>query len=601
MTQRISAVRGRQLATWLLSGLAVFLYTCVAAHSQDEKPQDWRTEWELAEGLNIEIDSQGFALPAHIVFVPEPGKGPKDPLYFIIELKGTIKVVTNDRSVHTFAENFLPTPQGESFVATGATNICLDPVNGYVFASFAYQDKTLIYRNGMARFSTKPGEFGLRAEKTDLFLDLFKDEVSDTSHQIGPCAVKDDHLYVMVGYGRDRTQSQNLHTTLGSIIRMTRDFEPVDDNPFFTDDGQTTAIDYIWAYGFRNPYGIKFVGDRLFATENGGGADRFNEIEAGENYLYDGTDWGIGARAAQAFVPAIGIVDLEFIPESSSLFPENLRGRFVAAAAGAPGTKGEGELGTRSVVLWNYDLDDRRMTEVPRVIVRYRGKGPQIPVSVTLGPDGLYFAALFPNPDGTTPIYKITYDPEAGYPYRLGQNQSPQALINKFGCRQCHIINRRGGKFGPPIDETLSSKLEARLSSPDYAAQVEKMNRIEHKPYVDFREARDAIIAVEGQDRVRRWLPVYLREPRFDNPDVQMPALGLSPAEADIIAEYLLKTAAAPVAEQSLLNTLRATALSRVPELRYRHVAMAFLVGALGGAAVLFMLLRILRRRIPDR
>jgi len=150
----------------------------------------------------------------------------------------------------------------------------------------------------MVRLKTKPGTFGLEAEETELFLDLFADERSEASHQIGPCQVKDGHIYVSVGYGDDTSQAQNLHSTLGSILRMTPDFKPLADNPFYTDDGEVTAIDYIWAYGFRNPFGLKTVGDRLFATDNGGDIDRFDEIEKGENYMWSGNDWGTGARAA---------------------------------------------------------------------------------------------------------------------------------------------------------------------------------------------------------------------------------------------------------------------------------------------------------------
>ncbi|MCI0481371.1 MAG: hypothetical protein L0213_07270, partial [Candidatus Dadabacteria bacterium] len=51
------------------------------------------------------IDTEGYSFPTSIAFVPEPGSGPRDPLYFVTELRGRVKVVTNDRSVHTFAED----------------------------------------------------------------------------------------------------------------------------------------------------------------------------------------------------------------------------------------------------------------------------------------------------------------------------------------------------------------------------------------------------------------------------------------------------------------------------------------------------------------
>lgn len=571
------------------------------AQQTDQSAFDWRSDWELADGLTMEIDSRGYNFPAQLVFVPDPGPNPQDPLYFVVELKGKVKVVTNDRTVYTFAEDFIPNPQGKSFIPAGMAGVCLDPENGYVFVTFAFVDDTQIYRNGMARFATQPGRFGLKAEAVKLFLDLFKAEVSGTDHQIGPCQVKGDHVYVTVGFGFDPSQSQNLHTTLGSIIRMTLDFEPVEDNPYYEDDGQSTAIDYIWAYGFRNPFGLKLVGDRLFATENGGHVDRFNEIEKGENYLWDGTDWGIGARAAQLFYPSIGIVHLDFIPEGNELFPQDYRGRFVAAAGGAPGAIGPGARGNRSVLIWEFDFEKRRMAGPPKQILKFRGEGTQLPVAVALGPDGLYFLPLFPNQTGATPVYKIRYDPAAGYPYRLGASQSPQALVNRYGCRQCHEIQGQGGKVGPPLDATLIPRLTERLNAPAYEARVAEVDAFANEPFVGYREARKDILSATGEERVRRWLPVYLREPKFDNPDAAMPAQGLSESHAKAIAQYLVETTVAKPQELGLMDRLRFAVARLVPELRYRHLAFAFVLGAMATTAVLAGAYAYFRRRARHR
>ena len=570
--------------------IAALAMTAVDAPAQEADTDllDWRADWELAAGLDMEIDSTGFVLPAQIAFVPDPGPAPDDPLYFVIELKGNIRVVTNDRTVLTFVEDFLPQPQGASFVPTGAAGICLDPNRGYVFATFAYLDDAQIWRNGMVRFTTRVGQFGLRPEKTDFFLKLFEDELSATSHQIGPCQVTDDLVYVTVGYGEDRSQSQNLRTTLGSIIRMTTDFEPVPENPFYLDDGAKTAIDYIWAYGFRNPFGLRLVGDRVFATENGGSVDRFNEIEKGENYLWDGTDWSIGARAAQLFSPSVGIVHLDYIPADSKLFPRNYNARFVAAASGVPNAVGPGARGTRSVLMWQYDLDARRMAGPPQHMLRYRGDGMQLPVSVALGPDALYFAALLPNRDGETPIYRITYDLSSSYPYRLGTNQTAQALINNFGCRSCHEITGQGGSAGPVLDSTLVGRLSERLNDAAYANRVAEIETLDGEPYVSYKAARADILSAAGEDRVRRWLPAYLREPKFDNPGVQMPTLGLSETQAEVIAEYLIRSTSVIAEEPGLVDRLRFAVAGQIPELRYRHLATSFV---LGGAVALFFLL----------
>ena len=388
-------------------------------------------------------------------------------------------------------------------------------------------------------------------------------------------------LYVTVGYGSDASQSQNLHSTLGSIIRMTVDFEPMADNPFHTDDGQDTAIDYIWAYGMRNPFGLRFVGDRLFATENGGNVDRFNEIEEGQNYLWDGTDWGIGARAAQVFVPSNGIVHLDFVPADSMLFPERFRGRFFAATAGSPGQKGAGKKGTRSVLMLDYDFAERRMAAPPEAILRFRGKDNPYPVSVTLGPDGLYFTALLPNQAGLNAVYKIRYDTAANYPHRLGDDVSPLALVARYQCRQCHIIDGQGGTAGPVLDDTLVPRLTARLNDPAYDQAVAAVDEFEGEPFLQYRNARRAIVAASGEGRTRLWLNNYLREPRFDNPEVEMPNLEITEAHAKILAAYLIASTTEAPQQLIGLDRLRFAMARYIPDLRYRHLVFAFAFGAL--------------------
>lgn len=589
------------LARMALSAALIVAGTGAYAQQTTQSEPDWRDDWELADGLTMDIDTQGYNLPVQTAFVPNPGSAPRDPLYFVVELKGNIKVVTNDRTVHDYAENFLPNPQGESFVQAGSAGICLDPVNGYVFATFSYVDNDHIYRNGIARFGSEPGSFGLKALETTTFLDLFADELSATSHQIGPCQVKGDELYITVGYGEDRAESQNLHSTLGSIIRMTLDFEPLADNPFYRDDGQDTAVDYIWAYGFRNPFGLRLVGERLFATENGGNIDRFNEIERAGNYLWDGTDWGIGARASQVFAPSIGIVHLDFIPDDSELFPEAYQGRFVAAAGGAPSAKGQGKRGSRSVVMLTYDFEKRHMTEPPVQLLRYRGEGESIPVSIEMGPDALYFVALLPNSTGASPVYKIRYDPEAAYPHRLGKGQSAPALISRYECRQCHKIGKQGGSAGPPLDSTLIPRLTGRLNDPAYERQAAEIDSYEGEPFLGYRDTRRAVLAATGEERVRLWLPAYLREPRFDNPDVEMPNLQITGAHAEILARYLFEITQKKPEEISRLDRIRFGIARLIPELRYRHLAVAFIVGGLFATLSLLALYVLVRRRRRGR
>jgi hypothetical protein len=561
---------------------------------------DWREDWALANGFSMVIDSEGYQMPSDIAFVPNPGSAPTDPLYFVLELKGTLKVVTNDRTVHSFATDILPIAAGEEFQAFGAAGLCLDPKRGAVYVTFAYLDETLTYRNGMARFASKPQIFGTKALGRTDFSGPFANERSHTSHQIGPCLMRGDELFVAVGYGIDRSQSQNLNSTLGSVLRMTPDFKPLPDNPFHTDDKKDTAIDYIWTYGHRNVFGLTQMEGRLFATENGGGVDRFIELMRGENYMWRGTDWSFATRADYLFAPSVGLVHLDWLAEDSELFPERFRNAFFIAAAGAPGGKGPGRKGQRSVIVLEYDRENSRPAAPPWHLLKYRGDGMQLPVSVAFGPDGLYFLPLLANQTGQSPVYRITYDPKTTYPHSLSAETGPQDLLWRYDCRSCHRIFGNGGSIGPALDANLGKRLEKRLALPDYAKQVAAVDRLDFEPYAGLRKARSTILKATGQERARLWLEAYLQEPSFDNPDVTMVNLGVSAGEARVLADYLLgaKAGKTTAGEATLLNRGRSLISRFIPTLRYRHLAIAFAIGAaLAGVAVFLILGKRRRKR----
>jgi hypothetical protein len=144
----------------------LLLLCCLSVNGVATAQEEWRNDWIVEEGFALAIDADGFEFPSAIAFVPEPGREPRDPLYFVTELRGSIKVVTNDRTVHTFADAFfdfepeaeLPAGKGQA----GLAGICLEPERGYVFVTFAYHDEAGILRNNIARFGSVPGSFSLQ-------------------------------------------------------------------------------------------------------------------------------------------------------------------------------------------------------------------------------------------------------------------------------------------------------------------------------------------------------------------------------------------------------------------------------------------------------
>lgn len=503
---------------------------------------DWRSDWAVQRGFNITIDTQGFRFPTAIAFVPDPGNSPKDPLYFVTELKGTIKVVTNDRSVFTFAEDFFQLRPKRVMPAIdeeiGLAGICLDGQRGYVFATFAYHDSENILRNNIVRFDSQPGIFSLTPTSQVEFTEVLAPYQSIASHQIGPCQVADERLYVSVADGAQTTRSQQLDSLLGKIVRMTLDGRPAPDNPFYQDDDPGNPTNYVWASGLRNPFGLKIVGSRVFVADNGPDVDRFLQVKAGGNYLWDGTNLSIGTNADAVFSPGRGVAQLDFYPQGANLFPSRFENSFLMTVSGNPARRREGV-----PAIWTvpYDLEQEKLPSVPSPMLRYRGNQIQVVAGLALGPDGLYFAPLLPNQEGLSPVLKVTYEPEADYPYTLAAESNPLALMTTRGCFACHTLNNNaGGTVGPILDRNvLVPKLQERLSSEVYGLAVEQVDQLNQEPFVSFQEARHAVQRAQGLEKVQLWLEYRLQEPRFDDPSAQMPNLGLTREEAEIIASYL--------------------------------------------------------------
>lgn len=230
----------------------------------------------MVEGFSMELDAEGFEYPTSIAFVPDPGTTPDAPLYYVTEMEGSIKVVTNDRSVHTFAEGFFERVLEEDYVLPdkraefGLGAVALDPLHGYVFASFGYTDDEGVPRNDVIRFSTEPETFGLKPSGSLRFTEIFKDHRSSQSHQIGHMIVDGDSLWVAVGDGLDARRGQDLSSVNGKILRMTLDGQPWPENPFLSGERkERSARDYIWAFGLRNPFGLLRTPDGVFATSTG--------------------------------------------------------------------------------------------------------------------------------------------------------------------------------------------------------------------------------------------------------------------------------------------------------------------------------------------
>lgn len=107
---------------------------------------------------------------------------------------------------------------------------------------------------------------------------------------------KEGYLFVSTGERSDlvtRPQAQEVGSGLGKIIRITKEGQPVSDNPFQSASG---ARPELYSIGHRNPQGLAIHPEtkELWAGEHGPrGGDEINHIKGGANYGWPVITYGI--------------------------------------------------------------------------------------------------------------------------------------------------------------------------------------------------------------------------------------------------------------------------------------------------------------------
>jgi glucose/arabinose dehydrogenase len=374
---------------------------------------------------------QPFRLPTNIAFVPDSvhGHHPDDPLFYVMELYGSIRVVSNNFTVRTYATgllNYNPSGPISGAGENGSAGIVVDPTNGDVYATMLYDDLadgTADTFPKITRFTSTNG--GLTGVGTDLL--KMPGEPMRQSHFIsnisfGPA---DGKLYVHIGDGFVASTAKNLNLFRGKIVRLNRDGSPVADNPFYDPvdrgaDGLPDAEDYVWAYGYRNPFGGAWrdADGSHYVVENGPSRDRFSKMVRGRNYLFDGTDAsmnnfniaysadasGTFENGAPDWNPAIAPVNVAFVQQSTgnySHFPVEKWDHAFVAVSGP--THAAGPNAGKAIQEWVLNPDGTRRVSAageapnPRELVSYEGAGYESIAGLASGPDGLYFTTLYPD------------------------------------------------------------------------------------------------------------------------------------------------------------------------------------------------------------
>ena len=265
--------------------------------------------WTVAPGYRIEVVASGFQLPVNMAFVPNPGPNPSDPLYYVNELYGTIKVVARDSTVSDYATgllNFNPTGDFPGSGEQGLAGLCIDPATGDLFITVLYSSvpgvEATPHYPKVVRLRSNDGG---RTLATQTIIRNMAGETMGQSHQISNISIgPDGNLYVHVGDGFDAARAQDLSSYRGKILRMSLLGFVLPDNPYYN-GGIIDARDYSYAIGVRNPFGgaWRTSDGSHYMVDNGPSVDRFARLVAGRNYLWNGSDASLSRAASKVAAP----------------------------------------------------------------------------------------------------------------------------------------------------------------------------------------------------------------------------------------------------------------------------------------------------------
>lgn len=388
--------------------------------------KDAAVPWNARAGFAVEVFASGLQLPVDIALVPDAGDHPGDPLLYVAELYGAIKVVTRDGTVKDYATdllNFNPTGDFPGSGEQGVGGLAVDPGSGDVFATLVYEDEGAVespkpHYPKVVRFHSADG--GLSAAGQQTVLDMHG-EAQGASHQISSLTISPDgDLYVHNGDGNQPATARNLHSYRGKVLRMSLEGKALADNPFYDDSDGIDARDYVFASGLRNPFGGDWrrADSSLYTVENGPTTDRFARVARGRDFLWAGSNATMSEFARYNWTPSHAPVGIAFVQRATaggSGFPHDSMGSAFVTESGATYASGPQDNGKRIV---EFALrKDGGLASGPTNLVEYSGTGKATVSGIAAGPDGLYFADLYKDQDYASPIdrganlLRVRHDP----------------------------------------------------------------------------------------------------------------------------------------------------------------------------------------------
>ena len=180
------------------------------------------------------------------------------------------------------------------------------------------------------------------------------------------------------------------------------------DNPLYNAGNGINSQDYIYAYGFRNPFGGAWRASdgKHYEVENGNALDRLARVDRGGNYDWNGSDASLlagcpvrlesGPCTGEHHVRPAGNVRRQPVPRIETR-------SCVRQRIGADLRRWDSKSTGKRILEFELDANGN-VVGTPTALVEYVGTGRATVAGLIAGPDGLYFTELYKDQDVVTPI-----------------------------------------------------------------------------------------------------------------------------------------------------------------------------------------------------
>ncbi|MBF4491305.1 PQQ-dependent sugar dehydrogenase [Flavobacterium sp. MR2016-29] len=212
-----------------------------------------------------------------------------DGRIFIAERGGIVKVFQNNVVSTVFTVTTVTDNE------QGLLGLTLHPdfaTNGYIYVFYSINDGTVI-RHRIERIKINTANQVVSRQEI-----LLLEPIGGGFHNGGDLKFFNGFLYVTVGDSQLNTNSQDLDTYKGKILRLTEDGQPAPGNPFY--GSGSVQRQSIWVYGFRNPWRLvpNVAANKLFVLDVGTSWEEINEISnpAIRNYAWGHPQGGDGKQ-----------------------------------------------------------------------------------------------------------------------------------------------------------------------------------------------------------------------------------------------------------------------------------------------------------------